>query len=166
MAFTDRQKNDHTYELQRFLHDLSYRNEKIPPIIPDGIYGSETAQAVKAYQNANNMEPTGEVDSETWSAIANDRKTISSPILLKVIPQNFVLTPKSPKEIIYIIQIILDRLGDDFANIPTVTINGVYDSQMQSAIIAFEEISGAKLTNCNVNVWNMLASIFNARKIL
>lgn len=166
MAFTDRQKRDHIYELQRSLHDLSYKDEKIPPIIPDGIYGSETAQAVKAYQRANNIEPTGEVDSNTWSAIAEDRKTIISPILLKVVPENFVLSANSPKEIIYIIQIILDRLSDDFANMPKVQINGVYNSQMQAAIEIFEDISGSKLTECNVNVWNMLASIFNARKII
>lgn len=165
MAFTDNQKREHTYELQRFLHDLSYKDVKIPVVIPDGIYGRETANAVKAYQHANGIDLTGETDSETWSAIAGDRKSIPTPMLLKTVPNDFVLTADSPREIIYIIQVMLDRLKCDFANIPAVTINGIYDSRTQNAVDAFMEIIGCDSAQCDVNVWNMLASIFNARII-
>ena len=50
MAYTDEQKLRHISELQRYLYSISHYNKKIPRILPDGIYGPETTQAVRTFQ--------------------------------------------------------------------------------------------------------------------
>ena len=165
MAFTDRQKREHISELQRNLYDISFVNEKIPPIIPDGIYGKETAQAVKAFQYANNLDATGEADSQTWTAIMDYCKSLKRPMSIFVIPKNFDLSLNSPKDMIYIIQVMLNRLSEDFHNFPQIEINGLYSSEMKKALANFSEISGANCEKFDVNAWNMLAELYNARKM-
>ena len=50
MAYTDDQKTRHISELQRYLYSISHYNENIPRVMPDGIYGLETQEAVRAFQ--------------------------------------------------------------------------------------------------------------------
>ena len=42
----------------------------------DGIYGAETAEAVRTYQRIFGLDPTGVVSSFTWDSIANTYRTI------------------------------------------------------------------------------------------
>lgn len=50
--------------LQEGLNALSIVN-----IVADGIYGSNTRDAVKAYQTSTGLPPTGEVDDATWRSL-------------------------------------------------------------------------------------------------
>lgn len=164
MAFTDSDKKEHISELQRRLYDVSFVNEKIPPIMSDGIYGKETAQAIKAFQLANNLEATGEADSKTWATIMNYCQTLKTPINISVIPKKFILSTDTNKDIIYIIQVMLNRLGDDFKNFPQIKINGIYSEEMKEALAFFSRISDIDCDHFDVSTWNMLAFMFNARK--
>ena len=40
------------------------------PISPSGVYDDETFEVVKEFQRRNNIKTTGEVDRETWDAMA------------------------------------------------------------------------------------------------
>ena len=63
--FSDEQLRQHIRELQQFLFGISHYNVRIPVIIPDGIYGAETAGAIKIFQQEYGLMPTGEVDRNT-----------------------------------------------------------------------------------------------------
>ncbi len=164
MAFTDQQRKEHISELQKRLYDVSFVNEKVPPVMSDGIYGKETAQAVKAFQYANNLDATGEADSKTWDTIMNYCQTLKTPITVSVVPKNFVLSNTTSKDIIYIIQVMLNRLGEEFSNFPQIEINGIYSEKMKEALIFLSQVSNIDCKQFDVSTWNMLAFIFNARK--
>lgn len=164
MAFTDSQKKEHISELQRRLYDVSFVNEKAPPIMSDGTYGKETAKAIKAFQRDNNLDPTGETDSATWSAIMNYCQTLKSPMNISVIPKKFVLSSDTSKDIIYIIQVMLNRLGEGFSNFPQIKINGIYSEEMKEALAFFSRLSDIDCSHFDVSTWNMLAFMFNGRK--
>src|SRR4029078_4430446 len=53
------------YLLQKALNDHGER------LTVDGIFGRQTARAVKDFQAQNGLESTGEVDSGTWSALSS-----------------------------------------------------------------------------------------------
>ena len=55
------------YSIQHMLRQV--RSDKELPGIPDGIFGRQTTQRVKEFQTENNIESTGAVDSNTFSAI-------------------------------------------------------------------------------------------------
>ena len=69
MAYTDEQKRQHILELQAYLHGISHQSQ-LPHLIPDGVYGENTANAVRLFQQQNQLPPTGETDTATWNAIA------------------------------------------------------------------------------------------------
>ena len=56
-------------EIQNWLRALSFSDERIPLIGVDGIYGPETTEAVRAFQEIAGLPATGEVDKTTWDAI-------------------------------------------------------------------------------------------------
>ena len=60
----DRQKA--IMELQQKLYDVSKVQKDIPPVIPDGIFGDETEESVKAFQRKFGFSETGRVDFELW----------------------------------------------------------------------------------------------------
>ncbi len=60
------------YEIQAALRDISGRDDRVRPrLIPDGIYGAQTREAVISFQRLVGVNATGIVDYETWTAIFN-----------------------------------------------------------------------------------------------
>ena len=61
MAYTNIQKKQHIYEMQTYLHAISLMNDRIPTVIPDGIYGKETSLAVMAFQREYGLKVLGAI---------------------------------------------------------------------------------------------------------
>ncbi len=57
------------YLIQQYLSYISSVLEGIPPAEPDGIYGPETEQAVREFQEYFGIDVTGVVDQYTWNRI-------------------------------------------------------------------------------------------------
>lgn len=55
--------------MQRQLNALGYGDERGRPLLVDGIDGNHTTASVKAFQRANGLPVTGEVDAKTMVAI-------------------------------------------------------------------------------------------------
>lgn len=74
---TDRSTDGDVTRLQTFLHDKGYLKNNA-----SGSFGLNTFQAVKTYQKANNIPPTGQVRGDTRTLINNERcgGTSSSPL--------------------------------------------------------------------------------------
>ena len=58
-------------QLQNQLNRIAQNYPAIPIIAADGIYGPETAKAVRAFQKIFNLEQTGVTDYPTWYSISN-----------------------------------------------------------------------------------------------
>ena len=58
--------------LQTMLRVIAENDSKIPSLIPDGIYGQETLNAVAAFQRIHSLPVTGIVDEATWESIAEE----------------------------------------------------------------------------------------------
>ncbi len=166
MAFTEDDNREHTAELQRHLYVISQNDDRIPPILSDGIYGEETTGAVKAFQNARGLDVTGEADPITWSLIAKEAAEHNlKPVLLDIFPDDFILLPESTGYLVYIIQILLNILSRDYDNFPAVDIDGIYSPKMHEAVIKLQEISGADPNTYGIDAktWNMLAKKANSK---
>ena len=55
--------------LQSMLRVISEIDKRIPTVVPDGIYGSTTQQAVTAFQRQHGLPATGVADQYTWEAV-------------------------------------------------------------------------------------------------
>lgn len=59
MAYTEQDRRNHIRELQQYLYSLSFLDETLPRVIPDGIYGRQTALAVRAFQQKTGCDRMG-----------------------------------------------------------------------------------------------------------
>ena len=64
--FTERQA---ILNLQTYLRQLSFFDPSLPEVPIDGIYASETREAVEIFQKNNGLSVTGQADRETWDAL-------------------------------------------------------------------------------------------------
>ena len=60
---------ENVFELQSMIREISKIEDGVRLINPDGLFLSETAEAVGEIQKLLGIAPTGEVDLETWSGI-------------------------------------------------------------------------------------------------
>ena len=65
-----------TRALQTRLRKLSQENTLIPPVFIDGIYGSETEEAVRAFQKSSGLPVTGTVDYNTHRRIGEEYEAL------------------------------------------------------------------------------------------
>lgn len=164
MAFSEAQKKDHIGELQRYLHDISYYDPSIPRIIPDGIYGIETSDAVRAFQRQYGLNDSGETNPATWEMIVEVYRRFVDTLAasLDIFPRDVgrIIDVGDKGLPVLVIQSILLTLSQQVTNIPPVRITGEYNAETARAVRAFQEISGLPPTGfVNRVTWNMLAAV-------
>lgn len=163
MAFSDFQRSEHISEIQRYLHDISYFDAGIPRIIPDSIYGEETAQAVRSFQQRYGLLVNGEVNPATWERIVEVYLRLAgTPALpLEVFPREVgrILDTGDEGFAVLVLQAILLSLTQRFPNLPKVAITGKYSEETATAVTAFQELSGLPPTGfVDRPTWNVLAA--------
>ena len=67
--YTDEQRRSHIFDLQTFLRRIQRDQGYARPIAADGIFGPETAAAVRDFQRHNGLPVTGTADYDTWTAV-------------------------------------------------------------------------------------------------
>lgn len=164
MGFSETQKREHIHELQRYLHDISYYDANIPRIIPDGIYGVETSDAVRAFQRQYGLNDSGQTNPATWEMVVDVYRRF-----VETLAQSLDVFPRDVGRIIgigdtglpvLVIQSILLTLSQEYPEIPEVSITGEYDLRTSQAVREFQKITGLPQTgNVNRVTWNMLAAV-------
>lgn len=64
--------------VQYMLDELTLEYEGLEGVPQNGIYGQETAQAVRAFQRRNLLPETGEVDKKTWDALVRSYEIVAA----------------------------------------------------------------------------------------
>ena len=167
MPYTDEEKKDHIRELQTYLRDIAYVNTDIPPLIPDGIYGRETADAVTAFQNAYGLEPTGAVDEATWYEIhkqhQNAMNYIEEPLGIQVFPfSEYIITVGTAGTAVAMLQLMMNGIAGLYANLPPLNVTGTFDQNSKRAVEMFQIILGIIPTGeVDAATWNLITEVFN-----
>ena len=123
--------------------DLGYTEN----VIPDGIYGPSTMDAVSRFQREHALPVTGVADQLTWERIAAEyepariRVEAAEPLQLILNPGQ-VITRGQSHPYIYLIQGMLVAISDEFGSIPPPQLTGVLDLATEESIYAFQYLSG------------------------
>lgn len=137
--------------LQTMLRVIAKDDKRIPLVVPDGIYGPTTMNAVAAFQRLNQIPPTGVTDQNTWEAINNvyDNARIriekAAPIEVLLEPGQ-VITAGEQNPYIYILQGMLSFLSETNTMIPPPSATGILDEETAASIIAFQQIAALDQT--------------------
>lgn len=160
MAYTNAQKKQHIFELQTYLHAISLFNDKIPQIIPDGVYDKDTVLAVKAFQREYGLPETGNTDPATWNKVVNVYKAYlhAAPVPYNVFPSaSYICESGTKGELIYIIQAMLNTISRSYDNFPAIEVCGEYNVLTSDAVKQFQKKVGLPQNGrVNSGTWNML----------
>ncbi len=158
--------NSPIHNLQVFLRSISNRYSSIPTVIPDGVYGNSTKEAVAAFQREFNLYETGETDNSTWDSIVDVymdiEKEKSDPRWVRIYPEHGLREENnSYTPTVYLIQTMMMAISDRFDNIPTPSVNGIMDAPTVESVKAIQIASGLNPDgNINRIFWDYLSVIY------
>lgn len=154
-------------EVQNALSLLSRADPALPTVIPDGIYGPATAEAVRAFQKKVGFPETGEVDLATWSALfaayKNAERTNASPRSISPYPALAGISADSEADAVLLLQVLLRALAPQYgtpADRPP--LSGRLDAETQGALRAFQLAAGLPQTGLpDRATWDALATAYD-----
>ena len=152
--------------LQTMLRVLSKNDPSLPAVVPDGVYGPTTMQAISAFQRKYGLAVTGVTNQETWEqifdayeiALIDVGKAESIEILLD---PGQILRKGDSNPYIYLAQAMLIQLSNSTPLIDPPSTSGILDNTTESAIAAFQKLSAIESTGeLNRLTWKHLAKQF------
>lgn len=152
--------------LQTMLRVLAEDDNRYPTVVPDGIYGPTTMQAVATFQRNNAIPVTGITDETTWETIVveyNDaRVRIEKAEAIEIlIDPGTVYRLGDTNPYIYLLQGILAQLALDNTAINTPPHNGILDEETVAALISFQKLAKLNQTGeLDRNTWKYLVRHF------
>lgn len=152
--------------LQTMLRVLSEDNKKYPTVVPDGIYGPSTMQAVATFQRYNAMPVTGVTDQSTWDAIAaaykDARVRVEKAEAIEILMDpGDVYRLGDSNAYIYLLQSILTQLSLDNTTINAPPHSGILDDETAEALISFQKLAQlAQTGELDRNTWKHLVRHF------
>lgn len=133
--------------IQNMLRKISFHDDRVSRVIPDGLYGSQTTDSVSSFQRAHGLPETGEVDNDTWDKIVavydEVIKDNEIEVCVKVFNENGKpIVPGDINPSLYVIQAMMFALAEKFTNLGKVFITGVYDAPTSDAVRRIQIVSG------------------------
>ena len=149
--------------LQTMLRVIAENDELQPSVIPDGIYGQQTATAVSTFQRRNGLPITGTVDQATWERIVS----VYEPALVQVgpvVPLEIILEPREvirqgeTNPNLYLVQAILIVLSQTYGSITAPAVTGILDIPTANALSEFQALTLLPVTGeLDRQTWRHLA---------
>ena len=147
--------------LQTMLRTIAHADKTLLKLVPDGIYGPNTVQAVREFQRQNNLPVTGETDNATWNRLVAVY-TVQSP---SVLPAAQVAIRWTPNRTLAAgrrnIQSMLRSLARFYANAPALTVTGVHDAPSVAAIKWLQKLAALPPTGeIDQTTWAYLSGLY------
>lgn len=137
--------------LQSMLRVIAEYDDSYKSVVPDGIYGPDTMNAVSVIQRRNMLPVTGVVDQQTWEQIVSLYETAiiitgkAEPIEILIDPGQ-VFRAGSSGPYIYLLQSMLVQLSKDHPMINAPDHTGFMDDETISSIASFQKLAGLPIT--------------------
>jgi peptidoglycan hydrolase-like protein with peptidoglycan-binding domain len=118
---------------------------------PNGVFDSDTQNAVKIFQRENHLTPDGIVGKDTWNKIGSvyvgviklgelDSEGVRDTIGRT--PPNAILSQGSRGKNVLELQFILDALSKFYSAVPSVIQDSVFDTNLEKAVVDFQRAFG------------------------
>lgn len=137
--------------LQTMLRVISEDDRSYPTVVPDGIYGPVTMNAVSTFQRKNGISATGVTDQFTWERIVEYYELA----LIRVEEAQAIQITMDPGQVykkgdacpyIFLLQSMLTQLATDHTHVPRPSHNGILDEQTERSLRGFQQLSNLPVT--------------------
>lgn len=151
--------------LQTMLGVISVSEENIEPIIPDGIYGSETMSAVASYQRNHALPVTGITDQETWDSMVRSYDAALTeylpPEAVRIESMEEPFCPGAAGYGVMVLQCMLHGIAKEYNCICCPDISGKYDTITARAVTELQQLCALPVTGeVDKTTWKHLAMQF------
>ena len=156
-------------QLQFWLNTLAQYDSSIPSVTVDGVFGSGTTAAVRAFQRKYGLTVDGVVGQTTWSAVYDQFRSIQSDNGTPNAYPGTALREGSSGQNVRLVQFWLKIARTVYSSLNNVTVDGKFGSATTAAVKRFQTYFG--LTSDGVvgrTTWNKLYEVYNdiANKLL
>ena len=156
-------------QLQFWLNTLAQYESSIPSLTVDGVYGTGTANAVRAFQRKYGLTVDGVVGRDTWTEVYDQFRSIQSDNGTPNAYPGTALREGSSGQNVRLVQFWLKIARTVYPSLSNVTVDGRFGSATAAAVRRFQTYFG--LTSDGVvgrTTWNKLYEVYNdiANKLL
>ena len=146
--------------MQESLNDIAKVYPAIPTLTADGVFGTNTQAAVRAFQSLFGLTPDGVIGPQTWYKIVDVRRTLPT-IAVPQFPGT-ALRVGSRGNDVTLMQKYLNTIAASYPSIPRLTADGIFGPATEAAVRAFQSNFGLGVDGVlGRNTWNMIVSVYN-----
>ena len=152
--------------LQYMLRRLALKEEVLPLLVLDGIFGEETLEAVMLFQREFHPPVTGVVDLDTWNAI-HDRWREAEQVLgearaVRVFPSgDRSAQPGATHEFLVLPQTMFQVLAEHLDGIETHTADGYHGPESVANTRWLQRAAGLRETGAlDRRTWDVLSRLY------
>ena len=156
-------------QLQFWLNTLAQYESSIPSLTVDGVYGTGTANAVRAFQRKYGLTVDGVVGRNTWTELYDQFRSIQSDNGTPNAYPGTALREGASGQNVRLVQFWLKIARTVYPSLSNVTVDGRFGSATAAAVRRFQTYFG--LTSDGVvgrTTWNKMYEVYNdiANKLL
>ncbi len=159
--------------IQVSLNTIGQNYPAIPKVYPvDGIFGENTENAVRAFQQIFNLTPDGVVGKATWYQLVRIYVAVKRLAELQSLGQTWygnsfaypdAITIGDRGQKVELLQYMLSVIGFFVPEIPIPAVTGNFDETTRSAVLAYENYIGLPPTGAAGNItWDSIYESFIA----
>ncbi len=156
--------------VQYFLDFVSQYRDEVPPIALSRVYDEATRNSVTAFQRLYGLAPDGIMGEQTYYTLFDAYEGI-----IESLPDDLFVSIARPAPAIQLgpgyegeevryLQEYLNVVASEYPELPTVTVNGIYDEQTTAAVRAFQQLFGISTDNPGYTAavtWNAIGNIYD-----
>ena len=159
-------RGDDVKQMQFYLRIISNSNSAIPAITADGIFGSATERAVRAFQQFYGLTVDGLVGKLTWNKIYEVYTGIINGLLAPTerpgtypgAPLRIGSTGRAVKEVQYYLYL----MSAYYTEIPVIAFDGIYGTATAEAVRAYQRLFGLAVDGVvGPATWNSIYNQFS-----
>lgn len=158
--------DDAVFELQGFLRNIGRLDNNISRVVPDGIFGSETTDAVRSFQRKHGINETGIVDFETWESIKRKNSEAvfiaSEPIqIVRIRNKDLPLIIGMDNTLVYTLHLMLNRAAERYENFTPLALQSLFDGNTEREVRRWQRvISHEETGEVDKLTWNSLTEFY------
>lgn len=153
--------------LQTMLRVIAAHDGSCPAVVPDGIYGEQTARAVTVQQKRAGLPQTGITDYATWKAICTAYQSAAVEVE-PAAPLDIVMNPNqaivagSDNLHVLLIQAMLHILHQVYPNVEACALSGVCDEGTVCALRSLQHCCGMQPSGIlDKRLWQLLTGLYH-----
>ena len=162
-------EKDAIRNLQTYLRAQAAVDNTFPIVPIDGIFDTQTKNALIEFQIRNGLAPTGIADRTTWELLYSQYLDILEQTSLPAAiipfpsyPRDYTIKQGDKSFLVAVLQYMLNEIGIIYNVFEALEINGEYDEATENIIRDFQKRNGLTPTGeTDRTTWSLIAKIYN-----